>query len=397
MERNNQTREGTIAIAIDRDKTSCQALKWAVEQYIPQGGAIKLVHVIQRSSLNSNGTYTDDELSERQQNDKRNTQFLPMRCLCMRRSIQSDVVLLEDQDVAKALIEYISQNNISTFLLGASLKKSITRLFKVDDIPSNVMRWAPDFCTVLVISKGRLSSVRSATRPLPQALPSPSSGSAPLSPRNNATPDEAPSEMSLSREDDIYFEQFSSFESDSSVNISDMINTNSSVMSFYKKLGTPRMLEIPKFSCLDDENSNFSIYLNSPYVEKNCTLASPLPSPSNPEEGEKRRLEKELKQTMDMYHAACKEVIIEKERILELEIWKKKAGKRLQVAEETSRIAIMEMEKMAEEITKAVGERGSDGRKIVLGGLVESHVVVKYESLVHVLVVIFLFYFLLHT
>lgn len=41
--------------------------------------------------------------------------------------IQSEVVLLEDQDVAKALIEYISQNCISTFLLGASLKKSITR------------------------------------------------------------------------------------------------------------------------------------------------------------------------------------------------------------------------------------------------------------------------------
>lgn len=41
--------------------------------------------------------------------------------------IQSEVVMLEDQDVAKALIEYINQNFISTFLLGASLKKSITR------------------------------------------------------------------------------------------------------------------------------------------------------------------------------------------------------------------------------------------------------------------------------
>lgn len=41
--------------------------------------------------------------------------------------IQSEVVMLEDQDVAKALIEYINQSFISTFLLGASLKKSITR------------------------------------------------------------------------------------------------------------------------------------------------------------------------------------------------------------------------------------------------------------------------------
>ena len=41
--------------------------------------------------------------------------------------IQTEVVLLDDQDVAKALIEYISHNFISTFFIGASLKKSITR------------------------------------------------------------------------------------------------------------------------------------------------------------------------------------------------------------------------------------------------------------------------------
>jgi len=89
MER-NEVREGPIAIAIDRDKTtSCQALKWAVDHYIPRGGTVKLVHVIQRSALNiSNGSHTDDESSERQSNDKRTTaQFLPLRCLCMRRNV----------------------------------------------------------------------------------------------------------------------------------------------------------------------------------------------------------------------------------------------------------------------------------------------------------------------
>lgn len=87
MER-NELREGPIAIAIDRDKTSCQALKWAVDHYIPRGGTVKLLHVIQRSAVNNaNGPHADDELSERQQNDKRSTQFLPMRCLCMRRNV----------------------------------------------------------------------------------------------------------------------------------------------------------------------------------------------------------------------------------------------------------------------------------------------------------------------
>lgn len=86
MER-NEAREGPIAIAVDRDKTSCQALKWAVEHYIPRGGTIKLVHVVQRSAIHANGPFTDDESSERHQNNKRSTQFLPMRCLCMRRNV----------------------------------------------------------------------------------------------------------------------------------------------------------------------------------------------------------------------------------------------------------------------------------------------------------------------
>ncbi|KAL0751101.1 hypothetical protein Bca101_033104 [Brassica carinata] len=353
MER-NELREGPIAIAVDKDKTSCQALKWAVEQYIPRDRTIKLVHVVQRSTVNANGHSTDDELSGKQQNDKGSRQFLPMRCLCMRRNIQSEVVMLEDQDVAKALIEYINQSFISTFLL-------------VDDIPSNVMRWAPDFCTVLVISKGRLSSVRPATRHLPQGLPSPSSGTAPSSPLSNT--DEAPSEMSLSREDDVFFEEFSSLGTDSStVNISDRISTDSSVLSFYDKLGTPNMLEIPR--CLDDDDkSNLSIYLNSPSDIKLMDEA----------EAEKRRLRKELKETMNMYHAACREALMAKEKVAELEIWKKKAGKRLQMAEETAKMAIMKMEKRELEVKPRVEAemkvRGSNDRKVVLDSPGESHMV----------------------
>ncbi|RID41639.1 hypothetical protein BRARA_J01581 [Brassica rapa] len=384
MER-NELREGPIAIAVDKDKTSCQALKWAVEQYIPRDRTIKLVHVVQRSTTNPNGHSTDDELSGKQQNDKGSRQFLPMRCLCMRRNIQSDVVMLEDQDVAKALIEYINQNFISTFLLGASLKKSITRLFKVDDIPSNVMRWAPEFCTVLVISKGRLSSVRPATRHLPQGLPSPSSGTAPLSPISNT--DEAPSEMSLSREDDVFFEEFSSLGTDSStVNISDRISTDSSVLSFYDKLGTPNMLEIPRFTGLEDDKSKLSIYLNSPDIKL-----------MDEAEAEKRRLKKELKETMNMYHGACREALMAKEKVAELEIWKKKAGKRLQMAEETAKMAIMKMEKRELEVKPRVEAemkvRGSNDRKVVLDSPGESHMVVKYESLLQIVVVLFLFYF----
>lgn len=46
-----------------------------------------------------------------------------------------------------------------------------SRRFKVSDVPSNVSKGAPDFCTVYVISKGKISSVRNASRPAPFISP----------------------------------------------------------------------------------------------------------------------------------------------------------------------------------------------------------------------------------
>lgn len=203
---------------------------------------------------------------------------------------------------------------------------------------------------------------------------------------------------SLSREDDVFFEEFSSLDTDSTMNIGSRISTESSVLSFYEKLATPHMLEIPRFSGLDDEKTKFSIYLNSPSDEKNGPLAFPL-SPMDDAEAEMRRLKKELKETINMYHDACKEALMEKQRATELEMWKKKAEKRIQLAEQTAKMAIMKMETTKLEVQgrveadmKLVRGRGGDERKIVLDGLGESPIVVKYESLLHILVVLFLFY-----
>ena len=48
--------------------------------------------------------------------------------------------------------------------------------FKTRDVPSTVLKGAPDFCTVYVIGREKISSVRSATGalpPKPKAPPSP--------------------------------------------------------------------------------------------------------------------------------------------------------------------------------------------------------------------------------
>lgn len=49
--------------------------------------------------------------------------------------------------------------------------QSVYRKFKISDTPSNVAKAAPDFCTVYVISKGKISSVRYASRAAPYRSP----------------------------------------------------------------------------------------------------------------------------------------------------------------------------------------------------------------------------------
>ena len=66
-------------------------------------------------------------------------------------------------------------------------------------------------------------------------------------------------------------------------------------------------------------------------------------------------------------------------------------------AQETAKMAIMKMEKRELEVKPRVEAemkvRGSNDRKVVLDSPGESHMVVKYESLLQIVVVLFLFYF----
>lgn len=46
----------------------------------------------------------------------------------------------------------------------------ITR-FKTSDVPSNISKGAPDFCSVWIVSKGKVQSVRNAVRAAPTVSP----------------------------------------------------------------------------------------------------------------------------------------------------------------------------------------------------------------------------------
>ncbi|KAJ6883947.1 hypothetical protein NC652_031038 [Populus alba x Populus x berolinensis] len=94
-----------------------------------------------------------------QEDEEPNTRSPTVHCLD---------VALESTDIAKAITEYVSHAAIETVVLGTPSRSGFMRKFKAD-VPSTVSRGAPDFCTVYGVSKGKVYTMRNASRPAPFA------------------------------------------------------------------------------------------------------------------------------------------------------------------------------------------------------------------------------------
>ncbi|KAI5348387.1 hypothetical protein L3X38_001274 [Prunus dulcis] len=401
----------TIAVAVDEGIASQNALKWAVNHLLygsTRHTPIKLLHVINPSN-SKNTPHATGQAHEAQNMDF----MLPFRCYCTRKRVQCETVVLEDQDVAEALLDYISRNGIEFIVLGATATSRIgfsRRLFKASEsIPGRVLKLAPHFCSVYTIKQGRVCEGREASRPLPniraadeRAEESNHVGRAP----SNRAYDEVSlpdNDISLGRPstDSISF-----YQNFGSADMSRVLSESSNYLESIAKL----------------ESDFGSFDLNIPHELSSNAQGMPFLSQKvlDEMEDEMKRLRVELKQTMDMYHAACKEAVAAKQKAIELEEWKMKEGQRL---EETRRaleatLAAMEKERAnskatilaadggaaeqfadkelqrtinADQIFKALREANDEEKKRVLDALGQSHIVFKYQSLVHILVVLFFF------
>ncbi|KAL2489877.1 Protein kinase protein with adenine nucleotide alpha hydrolase-like domain [Forsythia ovata] len=172
-----------IAVAIDRDKGSQFSLKWAVENLVSKGQTLILIHVKAKQSSPffalspSLPLPRPNQISDMDENGSSNGEsdaqtkelFLPFHVFCTRKDISCYDVVLEDTDVTKAITEFVKQSGIDVVVLGATVKGSIFR-FKAKDIPASVLKGVPDFCTIYIIHKGKISSMRAASRPPPSIL-----------------------------------------------------------------------------------------------------------------------------------------------------------------------------------------------------------------------------------
>ncbi|CAA7401216.1 unnamed protein product [Spirodela intermedia] len=163
-----------VAVAIDADKSSQHALKWAADHVISRGQIFILLHVRRKITTIPTPTGTQLPISEvdadvaatfmEQINNQTKELILPFQCFCSRRGLQCKEVILEDTDVAKAIVGFLTEHYVDKLVMGSSSRNALMRTLK-SDVPTSVSKAAPDFCCVYIISKGRISSIRPASNP----------------------------------------------------------------------------------------------------------------------------------------------------------------------------------------------------------------------------------------
>ncbi|CAL1399764.1 unnamed protein product [Linum trigynum] len=341
---------GIIAIAVDMGKNSNFAVKWAADNLMRKGGSSSciLVHVHNKPApAQSQNGPSQKEVQQL---------FLPFRGFCARKGIEAQEVVLFDADIAKALLEYIAKNSIGTLVIGATNKSAFSRKFWSVSLSTTLIQAVPDSCSVYVISKGKVQSMRLANQPPPPLKSSPT----PLMPYNQfppPSPDQQSEVMSMS---DFSYSQGSlrsefssdrlSIESSDSAAISSSTRTSANrggggggygrtpfvppgahhqgkmtsrlsgadsagVSNFSDSSaasgsslssgGMPRNFQCVDTASYEGNNNNNSTEFSG--LSASSTGSTNSSDSMHSMEAEIRRLKLELQQTLDAYHSICKD------------------------------------------------------------------------------------------
>lgn len=158
-----------VAIAINESKKSKSMVKWAIDKFIPQGiFMVKLIHVrpmitgipTPMGNLIPVSKVRDDVVAAYRKDVEWQTseKFQSYKTMCTRNKVKVELMQIESDNIADSLSLEIRKSNIVKLVIGASSRPIFSR--KVQDLSSKISESIPGFCTVYVISKGKLSSLR---------------------------------------------------------------------------------------------------------------------------------------------------------------------------------------------------------------------------------------------
>ncbi|XP_011081656.1 U-box domain-containing protein 51 [Sesamum indicum] len=298
-------------VAIDKDKNSSLAVRWAIDNLLIFNRTLILIHVRTRNGGgDANGGLAEEV-------------FKPFRAFSARRGIIVKEVVLEGIDVHTTLLDYISSHQVTNIVLGAASRNALTlRKFWTHDLPTLINKAAPDFCSVYVISKGKAQSIRpAATRDV----------------ANSTTPRLSPPLASAKSDH---------FEPENVIRPSPVKGGRKTADS----QGVPRKgsRNAGNGNSLDIDSTEPAIDLQSGDTmrEQDITVVG-KDNDNSLSLSEVLRLKQEMKETMNMYNAACKEAVSAQQRADELQKMKLDEKNRLEQARlaEEAALALVEIEK----------------------------------------------------
>ncbi|AQK96189.1 lycopene epsilon cyclase1 [Zea mays] len=150
----------TIVVAIDRDRNSQLAVKWVVDHLLSGASHIVLLHVAVH--YHTTHGFAMVETTQGALEAEMKEIFVPYRGFFNRNGVEVSEVVLEEADVSKAILGYITANKIQSIALGGANRNAFTKKFKNADVPSTLMKCAPDYCNIYVVAKGKSVNVRLA-------------------------------------------------------------------------------------------------------------------------------------------------------------------------------------------------------------------------------------------
>ncbi|KAK4758940.1 hypothetical protein SAY87_020241 [Trapa incisa] len=150
-------------VAIDLDKNSQWAVKWAAENLLRKNPNCVIIHVRTQNG-HPNGTNFVPEGGRPPTEDEARQFFLPYRGFCARKGVVAKELILCGVDVHTVLIEYIRANSICHIVVGACSRNSLLRKFSAPDVGKTLIKSAPETCSVYIVGKDKLSTVRYAKK-----------------------------------------------------------------------------------------------------------------------------------------------------------------------------------------------------------------------------------------
>ncbi|KAL6224209.1 hypothetical protein ACLB2K_003065 [Fragaria x ananassa] len=291
----------SVAVAVNGGggNGSRRAVKWAVKNLMPAADRFVLVHVMPR--ITSIPTPSGDripvaKLDEgvvatyvKDMEDKYEEVFTPFKKLC--KSNKVETLVLEDEAPANGILSFVSQSDINCLVLGSGSSNYVTRKLKGPDVPTVVMKCAPESCDIHVVSKQKV--ITKSASPSSVCESSTANGLCNGGEYRGGS-GEVNERITGSRSS---YQESTVYEAYGAPSMSDLSYLSSEAFTH---------MEFPTNASVDQERSHQNLEEN---IEFNFLHCGSSPISSNTEQNEVEQLRAELQNTLGMYKRACEELV----------------------------------------------------------------------------------------